>query len=213
MTTVFYRAQIDREKLREIILKNPGYLQQGLSFIDHQLGTQEQGIMDFLGVDKSGRLVVVNFEIEKNDLVLVAALSQIQWLKRNESLIKRLFFSENVDFNKRARILIIGPEFSEKLVSSVKQISGREIKLVEFKYIVADGKDAIIFEEIFSNQESSSRFDSDLLQKKAGIKEFISSGFSLDSEEIEKPLPELEEISLTPEEKAEFMDFDKELGK
>ena len=134
MTTIFRKIQIKKEKLKEIILKTPECLLPGLSFIDLKLGTEEEGFIDFLGVDKAGHLVIVNLATDDNEQILIAALSQMNWLEKNKGLIKKLFFSENVDFEQPPKILLVGPGFSGKLKSAAKQIMLREIKFVEFKY-------------------------------------------------------------------------------
>ncbi|MBU1043343.1 MAG: hypothetical protein KJ915_02965 [Candidatus Omnitrophica bacterium] len=223
MTTIFHNAQISNDKLREIILKNPQTLLPGLSFIDLQMSADEAGIIDFLGVDTNGRMVLVNFDVKANDQMLIDILAQIQWLKKNQGLIKRLFFSENVDFEKSPQIVLVGPVFSNKLQSAVKQISDKDIKLFNFKYIVSKSDDAIIFDEIFSQNKIA---DAQSLRNKILTeqpKEVVESPvFSQKEPLIEKPAlglknsenikkeksPLYDVITLTPEEIAEFMDFD-----
>jgi len=214
MTTIFHRAYIQKEKLKEIILKNPTSLLDGLRFIDLGLGAEEEGVIDFLGINIKGQLIIVNFDSSVNDLMLVNSLSQMQWLKKNEALIKRLFFSENVDFSQPPRILLIGPGFSEKLKSAVKQCLSCDIKLLEFKYIVSQDKDAIIFEEEFSNKVCLPR-DESKEDKKITEKVIIPSGVCRVREPGETKKQEfiLEEVTLSPQEIAEFMDFEEVLNK
>ncbi len=215
MTKVFRRAKIDKEKLRQVILKNPRCLLPGLGFIDFQLGTQEEGVIDFLGVDKAGRLVIVDFDTEADDGILIGALSQAQWLKRNEALIKRLFFSENVDFKYPARIILVCPSFSEKLKQAVKQIVCKELHLVEFKYLVDAQEEAMIFDEVFCNNNSYARLDLDeadeqLAPEEAKVTLKESAPEKLNMKE---PISLFEEITLTPEEITEFINFDKNSGR
>ncbi len=221
MTTIFHNAQIDKEKLRDIILKNPQTLLSGLSFIDLQMSTEDDGIIDFLGVDPHGRLVIVNFDINANDNMLINVLSQIQWLKKNQGLIKRLFFSESISFENPFQIVLVGPAFSNKLQAAVKQLSGKDIKLLNYKYIVSKSDDAIMFDEVFSNLKSnaiqtskpeidgkqSDKIEYAVLNKKEVIVEKSDSISKIETiEEEQSPLYDV--ITLTPEEIAEFMDFD-----
>jgi hypothetical protein len=221
MTTIFRNAQINKETLREIILKNPHALLNGLSFIDLQLTTDESGIIDFLGVDTNGRMVLVDFDVKPNDQMLIEILAQIQWLKKNQGLIKRLFFSESVDFEQTPQILLICPEFSSKIQSAVKQLREKDIKLLNFKYIVSDNDDAIIFDEIFSNVNSNSALLAKLKAAKAPEPAAIERpAFTKPAQSMGITVPELNEntaseqaplydvITLTPEEIAEFIDFD-----
>ena len=120
MTSVFRRTNISKEKLREIITKNSQSLLDGLVFIDLRLDADECGVIDFIGVDIAGGLVIIDFDVEcKNDL-LITALSQAYWLKKNQGLIKRLFFSENIDYNKVPKILLIAESFSSKLIAALE---------------------------------------------------------------------------------------------
>lgn len=207
MTTVFHKTNISKEKLKDIIVKNPQSLMDGLTFIDFQLGTDEQSIIDFLGVDGTGRLVLVNFDIGSNDGMFLAVLSQMHWLKKNQALIKRLFFSENIDFSLDPQILLVSDSFSEKLKSAAKQIKPQDIKLVEFKYITAQGKDAIIFEEIFDSKNP-------LPGETSIAKEEISQEDPEQpcAKQVKMPMLILEKVFLSQEETAEFMEFDKTLA-
>jgi len=213
MTTIFHRAQIDREKLQEIILKNPADLQDGLSFIDHQLGTREEGVIDFLGVDKTGRLAVVDFDIRENDRLLVEALSELQWLRKNTRLIKRLFYNENVDFNKAPQLLLIGPSFSEKSKSAARQLMTFDVKLIQYKYMVSKTEDALFFEEIFFDETYQPPLpkSTDGKPKTELSFEYKPTALKSTEQKIAVSTSKSEQVSLTDEEIAEFMDFDKAL--
>ena len=212
MTTIFSKSHIDREKLKEIILKNPSCLSPYLKFIDTDLYTEE-GSIDFLGVDKAGRLVIVNFDIEESNEALISVLSQVQWLKKCESLIKRLFSSEKVDFTLPPQIFLVASCFSDKLKSAAKQISMQDIKLIQFKYLINKTQEAIYFEEIFYNQVDSKHI-SPISREKAKVKDSTTFKSSIDQKEKKTAItPESEGIPLSPEEIAEFMNFDKTLEK
>ncbi|MCG2712198.1 MAG: hypothetical protein L6416_07755 [Candidatus Omnitrophica bacterium] len=202
MTTVFRRTTISKEKLKDIIAKNTQYLMDGLTFIDFQLAADEQGVIDFLGVDGTKRLVLVNFDTGSNDGMFIGALSQIYWLKKNYGLIRRLFFSENIDFSLEPQIILVSVGFSGKLKSAVKQTKSQDIKLVEFKYITAQGKDAIIFEEIFDSKNALPAEKSPAVEEKVSVQEK-----NMLKEEMPQEI--LRDVSLSEEEIAEFMEFEK----
>ncbi len=219
MTTVFHRTNISKEKLKEIIAKNPHSLMDGLSFIDFQLATDEQGVIDFLGVDGTGRLVLVNFDTDANDAMFITALSQIYWLKKNHGLIKRLFFSENIDFSLEPQMLLVAGGFSGKLKYALKQTKLQDIKLVEFKYITAQGKDAIIFEEVFAGRNDLLAETSPAEEEKMPLRQENSPEEEMSQESLAQPdegqvlktRTILEEVPLSQEEIAEFLDFEKTL--
>lgn len=208
MTTIFEKSQIDRGKLREIIIKNPGCLDKGLSFIDKDLGT-EDGIIDFLGVDKSGGLVVVNIDIEKSNEALISVLSQIQWLKKSRNLIKRLYPKKKIDFSLRPKIYLVSSSFSEKLKSASKQILMEDIKLIRFKYLSNKDQKAIFFEEIFCNLVSAEH--SHPIKKEESKAEELGTfkPARVVEDELNVNSSEIRQDKITPEEVAEFMDFDR----
>ncbi len=212
MTTIFKTSQIDRGKLREIIINNPGCLDPALSFIDKDISTDE-GIIDFLGVDKTGGLVIVNIDIEKSDEALISVLSQIQWLKKSESLIKRLYSDEKIDFSLPTKIYLVSSCFSEKIKSAVKQILMENIKLIRFKYLSNKDQKAIFFEEIFCNLVTGEP-GRPVKEEKSKAADFLTFNPTNVAEgELNVDSSQAGQGKITPEEIAEFMDFDKTLLK
>ncbi|MBI4845340.1 MAG: hypothetical protein HY810_02520 [Candidatus Omnitrophica bacterium] len=208
MATVFRKSQIDKEKLREIILKNPDDLLPGLSFIDQQIGSEEYGIIDFLGVNVKGELIIVNLGTAINEGLLVSSLSQLTWLKENKSLLKRLFFSENIDFDKAPQIVLVGNWFSERFKFAVFQLPRQNIHLIEYKYLIAEGKDAIIFEEIADKNRCECEPAAPRQPQTENIPENRAHLTVQSKDTLWKSQKEL----LTSEEIAEFLDFDFNLG-
>ena len=212
MTIIYEISQLDKKKLREIIIKNPGCLDPNLSFIDMDLGTDE-GIIDFLGIDKTGGLVIVNIEVKEKNEALISMLSQVHWLKKHKDLIKRLFLTENIDFTLPPQVHLVSSSFSEKLISAAKQILIRNIKLIQYKYLINNGQDAIFFEEIFCNHVYG-EYIRPTNKEESKVEDFHTFKSAIIAEE-KKHVNSCgnEEISLTPEEIAEFMDFDTILEK
>jgi hypothetical protein len=217
MTTIFRKSVIDKEKLRQIILKNPQSLMKGLSFIDLQLSTDECGLIDFLGVDTNGRMVLIGFDTGLNDNRIMELLSQMQWLKKNEGLIKRLFFSESVDFEQSVHMVLVAPEFSGKTLMASRQLDCKNIKLIQYNYIVTSADDAIIFDEVFSNFAAENAVKEVPVMIKHQVVEKEQHADFLDNSIVkqqkqegakQKAAVEYEMATLTPEEIAEFMSFE-----
>ena len=224
MTKIFNKSIIDKEKLRQIILKNPQSLIEGMNFIDLQLDAGDHGIIEFLGIDSNGRMILINFDVNPNDSMLLDLLAQSQWIKSNQSLIKRLFFSENVDFKQPQELVLVCPVFSGKTMAAAKQL-GKNIRLIRYNYIVSNDDDAIIFDEVYSSVDSFSVKDNkppaekktvDFLKPEIVKKQHISGSRAESKEQKTEPekdkeerleLPDYNMVSLTPEEIAEFMDF------
>ncbi|MBU0634249.1 MAG: hypothetical protein KKB82_03440 [Candidatus Omnitrophica bacterium] len=215
MTRVFRKINIEKEKLEELILKNPESLEADISFIDHHLGCEEEGIIDFLAVDRSGRLVIVNFDVRDiSESLLICAISQMHWLKKNECLIKRIFSKEGVDFEKTPLLLVLCPDFSQKARSAAKEFTAADIKFIKYTYIANAEEDAVFFEEIFSSTAKVS--PGPVIRSGTHIpRETIQTGKS--SAEGKMPLQIAEEtepgtVPLSREEIAEFMEFDAAAG-
>lgn len=212
MTRVFQKTNIESEKLRDIILKNPEYLQSNLSFIDSQLGIQDEGIIDFLATDTDGKMVIVNFDVKENNNLLICALSQMQWVSKNKNLLKRLFFSENLDFSRQPKIILIAPSFSKELEQAARELFSLDLKFIKYQYMITKGEEAILFEDVFDNRYGQGISQPRVPQTKA--KEFLNFPSPVVPQAVAATVvPEPEEISLTPEEIAEFMDFDMFLKK
>jgi hypothetical protein len=206
MTTIFNKSQIQKPKLKEIILKNPDCLDPNLTYIAVDLNTEE-GQIDILGLNSNGQVVIVNMDIEENNEALISILNQIQWVKKYKSLIKRLYSSKNVDFTMAPQAYLVSSCFSKKLRSAVEQIDIENLKLIQFTYLINENQNGIFFEDIFSTQENVEQPHLD--------REGISPVEVPIIEENRKGshTPKSEEIALTPEEIAEFKDFNKTLKK
>jgi hypothetical protein len=126
-----------------------------------------------------------------------------------------LFFSENVDMSRVPQIILIGPSFSRKAVAAVQQLSGHDIRLVEFKYSLAGNNDAIMFEEVVFRKAGAGNVVG--LSEQPPVPEDIPDNARAGvcrpvapvPENIEQPVAPFDEITLTPEEIAEFMNFDR----
>ena len=95
----------------------------------------------------------------------------------------------------------------------------QDIKLLEFKYIVAKGNDAIIFEEVFAdkNVPPIKPLDADeekiKLKKEDAVEKKVPKRECVQIKEFKIKTPDsiLENVQLSKEEIAEFMEFEKPL--
>ena len=212
MTTIFYKSQISCDKLKEIIVKNPQTLRTSLSLIDRNLGGDEAGAIDFLGVDKTGRVAIVDVDVRGNDDLLLTALGQVRWIRKNAGLLKRLFFSDGIDFSQPIDIILVCPEFSPKIQAAVEQFPEYDIRLIKFEYITTGTDDAIYFDEICRSQQGAVIPSAAEEESKNTViaEEPVAAQASRSSVHIpEDDTFPLREVTLSPEEIAEFMDFDR----
>ena len=207
MTKIIRKAALTREKLRSIIVKNPDVVFPGITLVDMQLGNEEEGIFEMLGADQDGRISLIDFECGESDSLLLRMLSQAQWLKKNERLVKRLFFNQNFDFSQTPRLILVAPVFSAQLLSAVRQILSHEIMGLSFSYLIQGQDDAIIFDEAFLNRpgRSQPRAAAYAYPEPPNMPRDVAAGAVL-REPFNHAFPG--EAALTAEEIAEFMDFD-----
>ena len=87
----------------------------------------------------------------------------------------------------------------------------QNIKLIQFNYLINKDQDAIFFEEIFCNQEATKHIQP-ITEVKSTVEDihlFNSTVISENKKGVNSST--YKEISLTPEELAEFKNFDKTL--
>lgn len=215
MTVALRRTRIKKEKLREIISENPDAIHHGLRFIDQELSTGECGVIDLLGVDAAGRLMILSIATEENIEMLVSVLSQLQWMKTHEGIMNRLLTGKNVDCNHCPGVLLVAPAFSEKLKEAAKQVRGVDMKLIVFEYFIADDSDAACdaaaFEQIFHSVHSGHDRSSTGKKCMENGNDFPVKSSSDLKYQSRNVLPSYNNVILTAEEIGEFIDFNKDV--
>jgi hypothetical protein len=123
-------------------------------------------------------------------------------------LFKRAFRDVTLDFSKPPKIILVSSGFSSKTKSAVIQLFEHDITLIQYRYVIAEDRDGILFETVLCTEHQTERVG-EVNEQKAepeGIAERTSSG----THREEKPSPPAESVwvPLTREEEAEFLDSD-----
>jgi Domain of unknown function (DUF5655)/Endonuclease NucS C-terminal domain len=124
---------IDFEEERELeaeLKTNPGQIEDGMTFLDHQVPTG-RGFIDLLCADKGGTPTVVELKINEDDSMLPQALDYCDWVNEN---IDRLVERYPKLTNEVARVILVAPNFSERLQRAAKYVTP-ELDLLEYEYL------------------------------------------------------------------------------
>ena len=126
----FKPVEIEERELEAELKSNPGLLEPGMTFLDHQVPTG-RGFIDLLCADKDGTPSIIELKIQEDDGMLTQALDYVDWTNEN---IDRLVERYSKLANEEARVVLVAPSFSERLRRSSKYVSP-SIELVEFEYL------------------------------------------------------------------------------
>jgi hypothetical protein len=214
MTTIYHKSPITLQKLREIIFNNPDTIKQDFKILDSDLDIEDDQI-DLLGIDKFGAVVIIKIDNTADSDSFISAINQIFWLKKSSELINRLYLDKKIHFGLKPQLIMISSSFSKKLIMAAQQFQNIEIQYIEFTYLQNKTHDAIIFETIFQNKDQSIQMN---IKGDESTREHISSQKLVSSVQKSQTIKsnnsrQSDIISLTPEEIAEFDNFDEELKK
>jgi hypothetical protein len=202
MTTIYHKSPITLQKLREIIFNNPDTIKQDFKILDSDLDIEDDQI-DLLGIDKFGAVVIIKIDNTADSDSFISAINQIFWLKKSSELINRLYLDKKIHFGLKPQLIMISSSFSKKLIMAAQQFQNIEIQYIEFTYLQNKTHDQSIQMNIKGDESTREHISSQKLVSSVQKSQTIKSNNSRQSDII----------SLTPEEIAEFDNFDEELKK
>jgi len=175
-TTMIETGRREKEDLEKWIKSNPSILGQDILIIGEQVPTKS-GIIDLLGIDKSGDLIIIEL---KRDKIPKEALSQVidyasdvaSWdidklseicteytgLELEDYLNEKFedINLENLPINKTQRILFVGFSIEESLQRMIEWLSNNydvSINAVILKYIKTKNGDELIARTVIIPEE------------------------------------------------------------
>jgi ribosomal protein S24E len=175
-TTMIETGRREKEDLEKWIKSNPSILGQDILIIGEQVPTKS-GIIDLLGMDKSGDLIIIEL---KRDKIPKEALSQVidyasdvaSWdidklseicteytgLELEDYLNEKFedINLENLPINKTQRILFVGFSIEESLQRMIEWLSNNydvSINAVILKYIKTKNGDELIARTVIIPEE------------------------------------------------------------
>jgi len=140
-------VEVSEKALEEMIRKGSDLIEEGLTYIDHQMKT-EAGRLDVLFVDSGNALVIGELKVTEDDNMLVQGLDYYDYVTGNIEGLARAY-KKDIDPTQQARMFLIAPSFSMSLMRRCKWID-IPISLFSFTCVRFEGEKDItpIFHEI-----------------------------------------------------------------
>lgn len=137
--------------LEDLIRQGPGLVEDGLTYVDHQLITAG-GRLDMLFVDSGKSLVVAELKVIPDDGMLIQGVDYCDYVTANIDSLARAYIHGDLIFDpkKPVRLMLIAPSFSQTLVNRCKWI---DIDISLFSYSCLKFADEPDLVPVFTRQE------------------------------------------------------------
>ena len=139
-------APLTRDQFTAMLKEYDGVLEEGLRSIDTNLPCDPCGVIDVVAVDAARRLVIIDFDVARNDALLLRGLDHVDWAAHNMGNLRRMY--PGVDVSRDPRLFLLAPAFSPLLGRVARQVGRSQIVWV--KVLVADvfGRTGVLFERV-----------------------------------------------------------------
>jgi hypothetical protein len=141
-------AQVSREQVAAALREFEGALEEGLRCIDSDVACGPCGEIDLLAVDRAGRLTVVDFDTTASDELLVRGLGHADWAAGNVPNLRRMFRGVAINFSLPPRLLLLAPQFSDRMRCAGRQVSGLQIGWIRYQLVDLLGRPGILLEAL-----------------------------------------------------------------
>lgn len=151
----YSKANIPEQQLEDLVRRNPGLIEEGLVYVDHQKRAVA-GRLDVLLVDSGKSLVVAELKVVEDDGMLMQGLDYYDYVSTNLESFARLYnsqlktYSTEIDATQPVRLFLIAPDFSQTLVNRCKWLD-LPISLFTFSCLKFEGEEDLI--PIFAERE------------------------------------------------------------
>jgi hypothetical protein len=98
-------------------------VEDGLFLLDAHLRAGKGGLIDLLAVDKAGAFTLLEIERCGEDELFRRALQHLGWVVAQTPFLRRLYGAERIHPFRRARVILLSPEFSESFLAKVGEQS------------------------------------------------------------------------------------------
>ena len=114
-------VEIPEAQLEEMVVEAPELLEEGLQTVARQVPTA-RGPLDVLLVDSGNALVVAELKVVDEDGMLVQGIDYYDYVARNLESFARVYGSHQIDVSQEPRLLLVAPNFSQRLLDRIKWI-------------------------------------------------------------------------------------------
>ena len=123
---------MDKKKILNEIMDNLHQFNGELEIIDSSVLIRKTSL-DFLCVDSSGRLVLIECGIQENDTLIFKAIDHYDWILSNMDILKKKYVSGNIDYTLAPEVIIVSQKFSDVFLSRVAYLN--KVKIYLYTYV------------------------------------------------------------------------------
>ena len=149
----YTKADVLEQQLEDIVRRNPGLIEEGLVYVDHQRPAAG-GRLDVLLVDIDKSLVVAELKVVPDDGMLVQGLDYYDDVSAHVESFARLYKAYSINPTQQVRLVLIAPSFSQTLVNRCRWLNLR-ISLFTFTCLKFEGDADVV--PIFTEQQVATR--------------------------------------------------------
>ncbi len=149
----YTKVDVSEQELEDIVRRNPGLIEEGLVYADHQKPAAG-GRLDVLLVDSGKSLVVAELKVIQDDGMLVQGLDYYDDVSAHVESFARLYKAHSIDPTQQLRLFLIAPSFSQTLVNRCKWLD-LPISLFTFSCLKFEGDADVV--PIFTEQQVTAR--------------------------------------------------------
>jgi hypothetical protein len=138
----YKNVEVTEKQLEDLIRQRPDLIEEGLTFVDHQLIT-DRGPLDMLLVDSGNALVVAELKIREDETMLVQGIDYYDYVYGKREWLSRIYKGISISPEQAPRLLLIAPSFPSSLINRCKWVSIR-VSIFTFKCIAFEDDKEII---------------------------------------------------------------------
>lgn len=137
-----------RTQLATMLWEVVGALEEGLRGIDACIPCHPCGEIDFLALDRTNQLTIIDFETSPNDGLLLRGIAHFDWVVCNNANVRRMYEARAVNFSVPPRLFLLAPQFSLLLRSVTRYIVRPRMNWVRYHVVDVSGDHGILFEHV-----------------------------------------------------------------
>jgi hypothetical protein len=138
----YTKVDVTEQRFEGLVQQDPGLIEEGLMYIDHQKRAAGRRL-DVLMVDSGKSLVVAELKVVQDEDMLVQGLDYYDFVSSNIEAFARLYKNFSIDPTQKVRLLLIAPDFTQRLVNRCKWLD-LPISLFTFTCLKCEGQEDIV---------------------------------------------------------------------
>jgi len=141
-------SRVSREQIARTLRHFEGALEEGLRVVDEAIPCGACGEIDLLGVDRTARLSIIDFDPASADELLIRGLGHLDWVAANEPNLRRMLRGQAINFSLEARLFLLAPRFSARLGCAARRLASLRIEWIGYHLVEIPGQVGILFEPV-----------------------------------------------------------------